>query len=100
MGMGPWAMRSWSVGPLDHFHDEVVGADIVERADVGVIEGGDGSGFAFEALAEIGLGELDGDFAVEACVAGFVDNAHAAFADGGEDLVGADLVSGSEWHRD
>jgi hypothetical protein len=70
-------------------------ADIVERADVGMIEAGDGFGFALEAgfqggvVGEVGGEDFDGDFAAEAGVAGAIDFAHAACADGGKDFVGA-----------
>lgn len=45
---------------LEVRHDEEVGAlvlaDVIERADVRVIEGADRLGFAFEAFAAIGIG--------------------------------------------
>jgi hypothetical protein len=51
--------------------------DIVKLADVGVIQRGHGSRFALEAFGESGLGDFDGDGAVQAGVGGFVDFAHA-----------------------
>ncbi len=71
-------------------------ADVVERADVRMVELRDRAGFAVEPLAELrisgeGFGQdLDGDDAIEARVAGLVDLAHAAGAEGGEDLVRAE----------
>ena len=38
--------------PVHQFHDQVVGTDIVQRADVWMIEGGDGARLALETLAE------------------------------------------------
>ena len=77
-------------------HDHVAGAglvaDVVEGTDVGVVEAGDGAGFAFEAGAEVfALGDVvgedfDGDGAVETGVFGFVDFAHAAGSNGGDDF--------------
>ena len=47
-------------GPVDRLafdvlHHQVVRADVVELADVGMIQGGDGAGFALEAFAELAL---------------------------------------------
>ena len=78
----------------------------MEGADVGMVEAGDGAGFAFEAGAEVfALGDVvgedfDGDGAVEAGVFGFVDFAYAAGADGGDDFVRAEFVAGAEGHCD
>ena len=66
---------------LDEFHHQVVRADVVEGADVGVIERGNGSGFAFEAISELARRDFDGDRAAQARVRAAVDFAHAAFAD-------------------
>ena len=74
-------------------------ADVVERADMGVVQAGDGPGFALEALAAfgvlatIGRQNLDRDGAVEARVVRPVDLAHAARAQGCQDLVGAESSS-------
>ncbi len=68
-------------------------AGVVERADVWMIQAGDGLCFAVEALAQIGAvgkvgGEnLDGDDAIEACVPGAIHLSHSARTDGGEDFV-------------
>ena len=84
--------------------DATLMADVVERADVGVLEGGDGARLALEALAELAArGEmlrqdLDGDLAVEPRVARAIHLAHAAGADGGKDLVRAEGGPGSDWH--
>ena len=59
-------------------------ADVVDGADVGVIEGGCGLGFALEAgeclriSGDVFGEEFESDEAVEAGVFGFVDDAHAA----------------------
>ena len=93
---------------FDVLHDEVVQtvllADVVEGADVRMVELGDGFGFALETGLELGafgevLGkDLDGNGAVEAGVRGFVDLAHATGSDGSEYLVGAEPGSGGEGH--
>ena len=81
--------------PVDELHDDVVAAgvfvDLVDGDDVGVVQRRGSFGFLDEAGAAFGVGELtageelDGDGAVKARVAGLVDDAHAAFADFGED---------------
>ena len=83
---------------LEMFHDEVADAvllaNVVEMADIGMIEGRDGAGFAFETFASFGFfGKMrgknfDGDFAVEAGVEGAVDFAHAAGTEGRLNFVG------------
>ncbi len=66
---------------LDEFHHEVVGADIVQRADVGMVERSHRSGFAFEAVGERLLRDLDSDLTVQAGIARAEDLAHAALAE-------------------
>ena len=88
---------------VDVLHDEEVdrplAADVVERADVGVIQAGDGSGFALEALVDQALAYLDGDGTVEARVAGFVDFAHSPRTQQGDDLVRPKTGLFSQLHR-
>ena len=78
---------------LDVLHDQVVRADIVKLADVGVIQRRDGSGLAFKALAELFFAELDGDDAAQARVASLVHLTHAARADGRDGLVRAEALA-------
>jgi len=91
---------------LDQLHHHVAGPDIVERADVRMIQRGHGAGFPFETGAQIfTLGNVFGqhlyrDGAVEPRVARFVHFAHPSRADGGEDFVGTELFAGAERHVD
>ena len=79
-------------------------ADVVERADVRMIELRDGAGFAIEALAELRVGReqrrenLDRDRTIEPRVAGPVDLAHTAGADEREHFVGAEADAGCQGH--
>ena len=79
-------------------------ADVVERADVGVIELGDCAGFTIEALAELRIDserprqDLDRDEAIQPRVARLVDLAHPARAEGGHDFVGSELEAGGQRH--
>ena len=70
--------------------------DVIQGADVGVRQLRDALGFPIEAVAELRVrGEkrgqhLDGNVASEAGVAGFVDLAHSAGAEGLNDFVGTE----------
>ena len=69
-------------------------ADVVERADVRMVERRDRPRLALEALADCGFGgelrrqHLDRDVAIEPRVAGAIHLAHAAGAEQRDDLVG------------
>jgi hypothetical protein len=76
---------------VNQFHDEIVRADVEQGADVGVVQRGDGIGFAPEAVGELGLRELNDNFAAEPRVPRAPDFAHAAFADEIDQLIGAEL---------
>ena len=80
--------------------DPVLLADVMERADVRMVQARDRLGFPLEPLAEIGIvghmrqEHLDGDGAVQAGVGGLVDLAHAPSAEGRLDFVGAERGAG------
>ena len=74
---------------LDVLHHQVVRADVVQGADVGMVQRGHGVGFALEAFRKLLVGYLEGDDAVQPRVASFIDLTHAAGAEGREDFVGA-----------
>lgn len=70
--------------------------NLVNRADVGMVQGRSGAGFAAEAFEGLGIlgrivGEkLEGDEAAELSVFGFVDHTHATAAEQFEDAVVGD----------
>jgi len=76
--------------PFEILHDQeggaVVGADVVKRADVRVLERGNGFGFALHALFQFRVGgkmrrqNLDRDRAVEAGILGTIHLSHASGA--------------------
>ena len=76
---------------LHQFHHEVIGTDIVERADVGMIQSGDRSRLALEAIAKLLGRDFDGDFSVEPGVHSAIHFAHPARAEWRLDAVGAEL---------
>ena len=65
----------------------VVGANVVERADMGMVERGDRPRLPLESLAELLGGEFDGDDTAQAGVQPAVDRSHAALAQRTENLV-------------
>ncbi len=84
---------------VDQLHDEIIGPDVVELADIRVVEGGNGASFAFEAFGESFGHDFDGDGAIETGVAGFVHLAHAAGADERDDFVRSQTGSRVEHRR-
>ena len=77
----------------DQLHDEVVGPDVVERADVRMVEGGNRPRLALESVAEFSRRDFDRDVAAETGVASLVDLAHSAFAQLGHDLIGTERLA-------
>lgn len=88
--------RSPDGGAFDVFHDQAVRTDVVQRADVGVIERRDCAGLVLEALRELLVGRLDGADPIQPGVTGFPDLAHVAAANRRGDLVGPERVAGAE----
>ena len=95
--------------PLVVRHHEVqlpVGGlvDLVDRADVGVVESRGGLGFLQEPLlgrlvaGQVRREELDGDLALQARVLGRVDDPHAAVAELGADRRRAEGGAWGEGH--
>ena len=89
-------------------HDQEVDAgvltNVVEGADVRVIEARDGPGFALEALLQIRIVQrtmrqhLDGDGAIEPRVAGPIDLSHSSCPDGSDDFVGPEAATFVQRH--
>ncbi len=85
---------------IEKFHGDegfaVLLADIVDGADVGMIEGGGGLGFALEAgeslrvFGDVVGEELERDETVQADVFSFVNDTHAAAAEFFDDAVVGD----------
>src|SRR5271169_2178179 len=69
------AARRLAFHVLEH---QIIGSDVVDLADVGMVQSGDGPGFALEVLAVRAVEKLDGDRAIETGVARLPDLAHAA----------------------
>ncbi len=94
---------------LEIFHDQevhaVLRADVVQRADVGMIQRRNRAGLALHALFQFGVGgkmigeNLDGDVASEAGVAGAVHLAHSTRTEGRLNFVGAELAARGQGHE-
>src|SRR6266403_1454472 len=93
---------------FETFHDEVVCsvlmANVVQHADVRVIQAGNGFGFALETLLANGIirelrrQDLDGDRAVEPRVPRAENFAHSARAQRRHDFIRTKFKPGSETH--
>ena len=89
-------------------HDEKVraidAADVVDAADVGMVQSRDRASLALEPGPPFGIAsdltwqDLDRDRPIEARVAGFVDLTHSTHANLGRDLVRAEERASSESH--
>ncbi len=90
------------VGAFDQFHHQRALLDAVDGGDIGMIQRRQHLRFAFEARHVLGVAgqrrwqHFDGDVAIQLAVAGAVDFAHAAGAEGRDDFVGAELVTRGE----
>jgi hypothetical protein len=84
--------------------DALVLPNVVQGADVRVVERGYSTRLALKPLAEAGITgdvrqkDLYSDEAIETSVASFVDLAHATCADVGQDLVRAEPRARGEGH--
>src|SRR5665213_3872808 len=92
-----WQGTFWGFA-LYQFHDEVIRPDVVEMANVGMVQRRDRAHFAVEAFVELYGGNLDRDIATHTRIAGAIDLAHAACAEQAENLVRSQIRSGREGH--
>ena len=72
-GIGPFRCAR-QVSPSDQLHHQVVGADVVQRANIRVVQRGDRARFAFEAVAECSADCLPSHFTMQARVGGAIDS--------------------------
>ena len=83
---------------VDELHDQVVRPDVVERADVGVVERRNGAHFALEAVGEGVLCALDRHGTIQPGVGPPIDLTHPAAAEKRHDLVRTDSHPGCQSH--
>src|SRR5258708_35961552 len=72
---------------LHELHHQEIRTDVVQSRDVRVVQRGYGAGFVREAIAELSMGNLQGDDPVQPGVAGLEDLTHSARSDRGAHLV-------------
>jgi hypothetical protein len=89
---GPFQRRAFDV-----LHYQVVGADVVELADVRMVQRRHRARFALEALGEFLLGDLNGD-AVQPRIPRPLHLAHASRANERKNLVRAQSLACGERH--
>jgi len=78
---------------LHQFHHEIVRTNVVNRADVRVVEVGNGPDFPLKSVAEFVIRDLDGDSAAQARVARPVYLSHTAIGKMRFDLVGSETFT-------
>ena len=79
--------------PVDVLHHQIIWPNVVNLADIGMIERGNGFGFTLKTLCELRGGHFDGDNAIQTCICGSIHFAHATGADLGFHTKGAELLS-------
>ena len=87
-----WVHRAGEGRAIDELHHQVIAADVVQRADVRVVEAGNRSCLTLDGCAGHAK-PFDGDDPVEPGVTGLPDVSHTAGADGADEHVRADLAS-------
>ena len=99
---GRFLHRQWSFlrHAINELHYKEVRSDVVQRADVWMIELRDHTGFASESFSEIRFGNFDSNHAIEPRIAGLVYLAHTARAEGGDDLIRPEFCSGGQRHTE
>ncbi len=83
---------------VDVLHHQIIGADIVDLADVRMIERRHRARLAFKAFAEFLLGDLQRDNAIQPGVARFPDLSRATGTELRNDFVGAQSVARGKRH--
>jgi hypothetical protein len=84
--------------PVDVLHDEVIGADIVNGADVWMIQSGDRASLTLEALVELLGRYFYGDVALQTGVACPINVTHPPGTNRIEDFIASKSSARGEWH--
>jgi len=93
--------RQWTCQrhALDELHHEVVGADVMQRADMRMIERRHGTSFPFKPFAEVGFRHFQRHGAIQASIARLPDFTHATLAQRRDQGIGTELVVRRKRHR-
>jgi hypothetical protein len=84
--------------PLEILEDEVVGSDVVDLANVWMVDRGDGARFALKPAHIVGDQPLDRDRAIQASIVRLIDLSHPSRADQRLDGVRAESGPWSQEH--
>jgi hypothetical protein len=79
-GIGLYSNALGQRRTFDVLHDEAIGTDVVQSANVGTVQCRNGPRLALEAIGELPRRNFDSDIAPELRIARSPDFAHAAFA--------------------
>jgi hypothetical protein len=79
-------------------HHQIVRPNIVQMADIWMIQRSDCLGFALKALRKLRGGNFDRNIAIQAWIARPIYLTHATCADKRKDLVGPQASSGRQRH--
>src|ERR1019366_1448850 len=90
-----WAFRRFA---LDILHHDVVRADIVDLANVRMVQRRNRTRFTLETLGELLFRYLNRDMPVKPLIARQPNRSHAAFANRTEKLIGAEMCAGGWAH--
>jgi hypothetical protein len=82
--------------PLEILEDEVIGSDIVDLANVWMVDRGNGARLALKSARIVSNQPLDRDRAIQALIVRLVDLAHTSRADQRLDRVWAEPRAGSQ----
>jgi hypothetical protein len=98
MERGVERQRTLEILALHQFHHQVIRTDVVELADIGMIQRGDDPRLTLEALRKFRGGDFDRDIAIQPRVAGAVNLAHPSRSEGRENLIGSQASSRCKGH--
>src|SRR4051794_32458486 len=96
-GLFQWK-RTCELSSLNKLNYQVHGADIVELADVWMVQRRNCTRFALEAFGELGIGNFQGNNAIQSGVTSLVHLAHATRTDQGQDLIRSETRPSTEGH--
>jgi hypothetical protein len=88
--------RTAERGAIDELHDQIVRSDIVQLADMRMIQGSNRPGFTLESIAMLPLQRFDRNRSTETRVDGLVHLSHAAGANQGDEFIRSEACPGGE----
>ena len=84
--------------PFEVFQHEVIGADVIDLANMRVIQSGNRASFQLKTMSVFPVHALDGDDAIQPRVPRLPHLSHPARANAREDLIRTDAISLRQGH--